>query len=331
MWQSIQCVMQGKGHLKENLPCQDKTFFIQKNNVYVITLADGAGSANYSEIGAEIITKEMSIYLSENFEYLFDTEDGVLVKNILIEEIDKIIQNKSSEIGCNPKELASTFLAVAVKGSVFLILHIGDGVIGYRKNDKMLVASKPDNGEYSNFTTFTTSENKMYSLRIFKGKINDISGFILMSDGAAESFYDKNSQSFAKAVNRIINITRFSEPAILEKVIRNNFIKNIIGRTSDDCSFILLSKKTDDFNCYLELSFDKKASFLRKKNISSQKKKIRELDKILKVFSNEKTIEELHKATKIAPRTLEAHINYLKKLDYIQNYNGGLISIVKMI
>ena len=45
MWRSVCCAMQGSGHKKSGVPCQDKTFRLNKNNVHVIALSDGAGSA----------------------------------------------------------------------------------------------------------------------------------------------------------------------------------------------------------------------------------------------------------------------------------------------
>src|SRR5690606_42119695 len=60
-------------------------------------------------------------------------------------------------LGCTFAELASTFLAVAVSAERFLVVHIGDGVIGYVKNGELRVISAPDNAEFANQTTFVTS------------------------------------------------------------------------------------------------------------------------------------------------------------------------------
>ena len=65
MWNGIQCYIQGRSHVQTNTPCQDKTYFYNNNDSYIIALADGAGSAKFSHFGAEIITKEICHSISE--------------------------------------------------------------------------------------------------------------------------------------------------------------------------------------------------------------------------------------------------------------------------
>ena len=59
MWNSVECAVQGRGHIKSDIPCQDKTFHVHENGVDVIALADGAGSARLSHYGAEFVTKQI--------------------------------------------------------------------------------------------------------------------------------------------------------------------------------------------------------------------------------------------------------------------------------
>ena len=93
MWNSIQCAVQGRGHLKAEVPCQDKTFYMNENNVDVIALADGAGSAKLSHFGAELVTKKISELLTKNFDIYYGESDGVAIKRVIIgylmEELEK--------------------------------------------------------------------------------------------------------------------------------------------------------------------------------------------------------------------------------------------------
>ncbi len=102
------------------------------------------------------------------------------------QRLQQAIQNKV----CDLHDLASTLLVVAIKGDAFLLLHLGDGICGMLKDRTLVVASHPDNGEFGNETTFTTSKDAPLSARVFKGKLSDknFTGFVLMSDGAGESF-----------------------------------------------------------------------------------------------------------------------------------------------
>lgn len=57
MWRSVCCAAQGSGHRKSGVPCQDKTFRLDKNGVHIIVLSDGAGSARLSHFGAERVVR----------------------------------------------------------------------------------------------------------------------------------------------------------------------------------------------------------------------------------------------------------------------------------
>ena len=52
MWKVVQCAVQGRGHIKGNIPCQDKIHYYTDENTTITALADGAGSAKLSHIGA---------------------------------------------------------------------------------------------------------------------------------------------------------------------------------------------------------------------------------------------------------------------------------------
>ena len=67
--------IKGKSHIRDNLPCQDKTYFID-NDIQVISLSDGAGSCKHSDLGAEIATKVCAEYISENFNDIYNDLDN---------------------------------------------------------------------------------------------------------------------------------------------------------------------------------------------------------------------------------------------------------------
>ena len=68
--QASACV-KGKDHEKKGVVCQDKTFYNKSNGIHVIVLSDGAGSRKFSHIGAEIVTKTIGEYITQNFTKLF--------------------------------------------------------------------------------------------------------------------------------------------------------------------------------------------------------------------------------------------------------------------
>ena len=76
MWNLLDSTRQGRSHVKQGTPCQDKTYCQSYDDVYVITLADGAGSARLSHYGAKCVTKCIADELGWNFESYWDETTG---------------------------------------------------------------------------------------------------------------------------------------------------------------------------------------------------------------------------------------------------------------
>lgn len=98
MWNAIQCAVQGRSHIKSGIPCQDKTYSVVDDNIQVIALADGAGSAKFSHYGAEAVTKFICLELVEKFDTYFATENGVAVKQEILERVLKNLSTTAKKI-----------------------------------------------------------------------------------------------------------------------------------------------------------------------------------------------------------------------------------------
>jgi len=240
MWNSIRCEVQGRGHIKNNIPCQDKTYSICINGVQTIALADGAGSAKLSHFGAENVVKNICYNLSSKFEDYFFEENGIIVKENLLGNIRTNLEKLAIELECDVKDLASTLLFVSIKNNKFILAHIGDGVIGYLKNGELKIASQPENGEFINTTIFTTSKDAINSMKLIKGDINDIKSFILMSDGTEESFYDRRERKLAEVLKNIIEKMMTESIKEIQLKLEESFKNIIIQKTTDDCSIVIL-------------------------------------------------------------------------------------------
>ncbi len=262
-WKIASSYIIGQGHVSKNISCQDRTFKLvdkiilkqivkrkifknrrsmninkntidSKNSFYGLSLADGAGSCKYSDIGAELITKKILQYIKENFEILFKDKN---IRLTLIDYIENELQKITTNNNITFKDLSSTLLFIAIKNNKFIIGHIGDGVIGMLDNkDNLKTISKPDNGEFSNSTFFTTSIKYKERLRILKGTLKSSVGFILMSDGAEESLYNKKEESLSDTNKIIINWLKNNNETDVEKALFSNLEQVISKQTSDDCS-----------------------------------------------------------------------------------------------
>lgn len=323
MWQISQCSVEGRSHINQQIPCQDKTFSLIKNNISVIALADGAGSAKQSHFGAKVITKFICNDFVENFDRYFDSDDGIYIKEELVRKINLELNTLSQKLNCKFEDLASTLMAVSIKNDEFIIIHIGDGLIGYLKDNKLKVASNPENGEFINTTIFTTSKDLLLKMKLIKGNINNIDAFFIMSDGTETSFYNKKENKFAEVLKKIINLSVILQPEKMEELLINSFKKTVSKFTNDDCSISLIVNKKG-FKGYNNCSKYEKMNILNIDYTSKYKSKnFRELiiyNKILNLLEYEMDLIEIS-------RVMGFKSKYLNRLKYIKRYIDRLLEL----
>lgn len=259
-----------KNQIKKNIKNQKNKrisdlFINNKNEKFAaIALCDGAGSAANSQLGAKISTQNICEILKNNFTNIYKNNfDKTKILNMVLEELKKVADENNIEL----KSLASTLLFAVIKNKKFICGHIGDGVIGIfgdfklnnaeindikddinnvDVNKKIKLLSAPQNGQYANETTFTTSINAKENFRIYCGEFitsaqdeNDknFRGFVLMSDGSAESLFSKNKLEFASALERILNINFTFRIADL---FTKSLLEKVSTKTGDDCSLAVI-------------------------------------------------------------------------------------------
>jgi serine/threonine protein phosphatase PrpC len=239
----------GHGHLRDCTPVQDRTRYLSRGGVQVTCLADGAGSATRSDMGAQAVVDEGCRMLVERFPDFATSAEGAQVRLEIVDRLVGKVQGVADRLGCEPTDLASTFLCVATSGDTFLGAHIGDGVIGYLKNDELQVVSAPDNTEFANQTTFVTSPRAVESMRLFRGSLEGVTGFVLMSDGTGESLYDPRTGRLAGACAKLITAVgtapaRQAKNSAYRKQLRKLVDITVRNATKDDCSICILGRRS---------------------------------------------------------------------------------------
>ncbi|MDR0525693.1 MAG: protein phosphatase 2C domain-containing protein [Spirochaetaceae bacterium] len=322
MWTTINFELCGTGHKKEGIPCQDKTYSASDNGVIVSALADGAGSAVFSHFGAETAVRSVCEYLTNNFLEMYNS-DGVSAKQKIVDFLVGQLTQKAREMNCRLKDLASTLLAVAIYQNECIIIHIGDGIIGCLRNGNVQILSYPNNGEFSNSTYFVTTDNVVKYIEIKKGSVNRISGFVLMSDGTSESFYNKREKMFSDGVIKIMQHSILLNDITALEVIKNNF-DLVLENTLDDCSIAMVIRKSKELRTYSELSHDEKIRILGcKTKYRLLKKKQKKIDAIIKIIeSGEHNIDIICKRIKSNKSFVNQHIlSYLRSSGIISGTN----------
>ena len=302
---------QGRGHIKNDIPCQDRAVsWVNPNkNFGISVLADGAGSCALSHIGAEITTQKVIEIIRDNFDKLLLVSPNK-IKKFVISHIWEELRKYASLNNVPIKELSSTLLFVAVKGSKYLAGHLGDGVIGYSNLNDIKVLSKPENGEFSNVTFFTTSKSAPKKLRIYKGALAHMDGFILMSDGAEESLYDKKNNTLVTVNNEIINWLKNHSSEDVSKALKTNLTDFMIQKTFDDCSLgILHITKNNNVSKLESLNIENQKCVLNLRHATAVKNRVKILHAIQNLNSTNAIV--LAQATHLTPKTITNHIKAL--------------------
>ena len=329
MWKLVQCAVQGRGHIKENVPCQDKTYKYIKGDVCVSALADGAGSAKLSHYGAEDITQFMCRTIAENFDLYFNNEDGKSVKMQMIEEIDFRLKSLVSEMKCEISDLSSTLLITAVKEDKYIIVHIGDGIIGYLKNDELKIASQPENGEFVNTTIFTTSRSALQTMKLLKGYLGSINGFVSMSDGSAASLYDKRQNRIADIIKKIMKMTSYIDNCIVESQLRVSFDTVVKQSTLDDCSISIMFNSS--FPGYKNLSLNEKEKILMlDQNDPNMNRKFKKYDRLIFSLETPQSLKGVSRKIHLKPKYTKKLLLYLININLIEFKDGMYRSILIM-
>lgn len=249
MFNEFHYQVRGRGHELDGTRGQDRTAYLSGRGVQVLCLADGAGSAPQSEFGAQAVVEEGCALLIEQFAQFDTSADAEQARQEILERLHERLAGVGRRLGCTFADLASTFLAIAVSAERFVVVHIGDGVIGYVKNGELRVISAPDNAEFANQTTFVTSPDAASSTRLFRGATEGVSGFILMSDGTSASLFDHRSKILAPACAKLIEAVAVAPTRQVKRPEHKKRLRRVVDTrlreaTKDDCSIGILARRS---------------------------------------------------------------------------------------
>lgn len=329
MWNVVQCAARGRGHIRENTPCQDKVYSQQNDKVCAIALADGAGSATLSHLGAQCVVETICQLLLEQFESYFNAASADAVAEDIIRKLQDRIAVEASLRQCDRSQLASTLLAAAIAGDRYILIHLGDGVIGCLNDRRLSVVSVPDNGEFANTTTFVTSPNALEHLRIQRGSFYGMDGFLLMSDGAQMSFYDHRRNQIAPVLARIMDMCYVIQAPMVQKRLQESMDSIVIGRTQDDCSVVFCVQDKAVSPGYMQLSWDEKAQLLQLGS-AWNRATIRHYDSILQSLAEGLTLPQAMRRAHIPGKYHSRYMERLIHMGFIEKAGRGYVLSAKL-
>ena len=323
MWRYSGCQVRGRAHEENGTPCQDRTKYGFQNGAYFIALADGAGSAALSHYGAERVTDAVSRVMTLRFDEFFSETDGGQVKSGILSFLTDELKMEAEERGCELNGLASTLLAVVVKDERFIIAHVGDGVIGYLDGESLKVASAPANGEHANETYFVTSPNALGKMKVFKGNVGNICGFVLMSDGTEQSMYDKRNNALSPVITRLLQRNLLISESVMSGQLEQTFANVVAKRTRDDCSIALMSRPSGALRSLRELGYAERCELYGvAPDGRFAKKKLERYEQIIRILQTPSRGAAVAQKLRLEQKYVKRYLSQLRALGLIR-YDSG--------
>jgi len=184
----------GESHIKSNTPCQDRCAMkmVRGQSIVVMAIADGVGSCELSDFGADWATQVATQYLYEEISEL--TRNGE--KNILDNEtVGRILRGAMelayNEVSRRAQEMEqifflfqSTLTLVIFDGKDLYFSHAGDdGIVVLTSKGRLVMATTRHKGDEAS-SVYPLQSKTTWQF----GKVEDVVAIVMATDGVLDSF-----------------------------------------------------------------------------------------------------------------------------------------------
>ena len=186
-WKYAHASVIGTSHVNDKKAKQDFCLVEEKviNGVNYLfsAVADGAGSAKYSDVSSKYLCK---LFIRKIKHWLIDNEINTLERDTILSwfiRFQNVIKRAAKFYKIDSiKEFATTFLfaVLSEKGNIFV--QIGDGIMAKGNSDELKCIFLPQNGEYLNATFFATEKNISENF-LFEYNSDTIERLVMHTDG----------------------------------------------------------------------------------------------------------------------------------------------------
>jgi len=200
------CSVIGPFHEIKSLPCQDACAFGNfSQGIAALAVADGAGSAARSDIGAQrAVHAAVSIVKETTANKDANNLDLSEVARAAMLSARTALEETASELQCRLRDLACTLIVAVMRHDSVSVAHIGDGAIVAKTPEGLKILSGPEESEYTNETSFLSEENWETVLRIAP-TYTGVLGIAAFTDGCQRA-------ALLKSPGGLLPYDRFLEP-----------------------------------------------------------------------------------------------------------------------
>jgi hypothetical protein len=218
----------------------------------VIAVADGAGSVEFAEIGAQVAVENGAAQVCGGLEQASDALDDPVLERILQEAAAaalSAVQAEAATRAVDYQQLASTLILAIVHHEFIAAAQIGDGAtVVAGEAGEMFSLTKPPPGEYLNETDFLTSDGALQTMQVtvWRGRAAGVAAF---SDGLQMLClkwpeFEPHAAFFTPLFDFVRNTTDEAAAAIELTTFLHS--ERIAKLTDDDVTLVVAALGNDD-------------------------------------------------------------------------------------
>lgn len=188
-WRVVGASIRGTSHERSGLPCQDAHVWnVDRDGVLVAAVADGAGSAPFGEVGANIAAKAATdrarwTLVNQSPKTPRDDQGWHSFMKDTLAAARSAVEQEAKNRSLPINEFATTLIFLVAGPDFVAAVQIGDGAVVAKTSDGgILSLTRPPRGEYLNETTFLCSEEGLANAQFLVAR-GAMAHLAIISDG----------------------------------------------------------------------------------------------------------------------------------------------------
>ena len=261
-WRTAYASAVGTSHIRTETPCQDAgccevVLAADGSEVLVASVADGAGSAQKSDQGAQLAVDMFQRRFADlardqpGLEFL--DRDQALA---WLSDLQSAVAVLAAEADLRPRDYACTFLGAVVGPTAAAFVQIGDGAIvvsdSVAGRDGHSWVFWPQHGEFANSTFFVTMDDAaeilLFERREMQDECSHVWELAMFSDGIERLVLDMSSRTVhSPSLRPILDWVAATQPATTDGApsdVLASYLSspNVNRRTDDDKTLVLAAR-----------------------------------------------------------------------------------------